>query len=462
MGKSVLIQSAETLEIGTKVKEKLIPEYIRSQSPTLIRWSLIGYLIRLLFTPITTQSDLINNGFQSTILYSQGYWLPTTDSPLYFYLQAGWLKLFSHFMPFGIFWDIPSKINFGTDSNQWLIALLLRLSDPHVYPFLFISKVLYLIPDFIVAIALLHLFSKQSEGLSAFKFWMINPVTIFVTYVIGQFDIFVAVFLTLALLAVYKRKYLYGITFLGLGAAFKISLLLLIPLILLNLACEKRLITRFRKLAEGIMLSVLPVILSYLSVNLVPVHTASYDLTHYTPKFSFFGLFLNRTITFATGSGFNDYFFAFVFFYFFFIILYYLKGDYSYDSFWKISFAVFLFYFALSFFHAQWFLWVQPLIVIGVAKYRKLLTLYIAGLIGFAGYLMYFDKAITIDLLLPINSGIASLPGPIELMTNAGLPPSMVIGIFRTLLSTCCIGMVLFVLWNHFLQRTNINQPSEE
>jgi hypothetical protein len=405
--------------------------------------------------PVTVHSDLVNNGFQATFLYSRGFWLPISDPPLYFFIYGGWLKLFSPIMPFGIFSDIPSHVNFGTDPNQTPLLLLLRLSDPHLYSFLFISKTLFLIPDFIIAIALLHLASKPSEGVFAFKFWMSNPVAIFVSYVMGQYDIYVALFLTLALLAVYKKRYLSAATCLGLGAAFKTSLLFLVPLPLFPLARQKRFALKLKEIAQGLMLSVLPLTLSYLVLTFIPAYTAGYNLSIYSPAFSIFGLLLSRTITFATNSGFNDYVFASILFYFLFIILYYLKGDYSYDFFWRISLSIYLFYFALSFFHPQWFLWVQPLLVIAVAKYRKLLGLFVAILVGFAGYLMYFDAALTTYLFLPLNSGILSLPGPLELLAGAGLPTSLVLGIFRTLLSAGSIGIGVFVLAETLHQRTS-------
>jgi hypothetical protein len=40
-------------------------------------------------------------------------------------------------------------------------------------------------------------------------------------------------------------------------------------------------------------------------------------------------------------------------------------------------------------------------------------------------------------------------------MTNVGLPVSMVIGIFRTLLSAGCFGMAVFVLWKSCSQKTS-------
>ncbi len=439
-----------------KLRDSLVPTYLRSYSSTIAKWLLLGYLVRLLLMPILVQSDLINNGFQAAILSSQGYWLPTAGQPLYFYIYAGWLRLFQPIMPFGIYWDIPFRINFGTYSNQWSTALILRLSDPNTYNFLFISKALFLIPDFVAAFAILHLYDKPSEGLFAFKFWIMNPILIFVTYIIGQFDVFVAVFLTLSLVAFYRKKYISSAVFLGLGAAFKIFLVALVPLVLLPLAQQKHSLLKFRNTVAAAVLSFLPFVLSYLSLNLIPVHTASYDLSTYNPAFSIFGLFLDRTITLTTISGFNDYFFVFVFFYFCFVFVYYLKGEFSYDSFWRYALCIFLFYFAFSFFHVQWFLWVQPLIIIAVTKYRRLFPVYLATLVGFAGYLLYFDASLTTYLLMPLYSGVISWQTPTQLLTNAALPPTMVIGIFRTLLSAGCIGIAVFILWRLLIRKDEL------
>jgi hypothetical protein len=436
-----------------KLYQVLVPNYLRGHGITLIKWLLAAYLIRLLLMPITAQADLVSNGFQSAMLSFHGIWLPSPDSPLYFYLLAGWMKIFEPIMPIGIYWDLPAMINFGTTYNQGTTALILRLSDPNVYNFLFLSKAIYLIPDFLAGFMLLRVFDKPREGLLAFKLWMLNPISLFVTYVIGQFDIFVALFLTLSLVAVYKKKYIYAAAFLGIGCAFKIFLIALLPLVLLPLISDKTKLVKVKNLIASVVLAVLPFLIFYFSTRLWPLYTASYNLSTNKPTFAFFGLLLNRTNTLTTNSGFNDYLYIFVACYFALLIFFYLAKAYSYEGYWTIGLSIFLLYYAFSFFHVQWYLWVQPLIVIALVKYRKLIPVYALTIVGFAGYLLYFDASITSHLLSPFTRQVYSWVTPNQILASYDLPPTSVIGIFKTLFGAACISIVVYTFWKIHLQK---------
>jgi hypothetical protein len=436
-----------------KIEHFLIPDYLKEHINGIIKWLLIGYLIRLIVMPLFVQSDLVNNGFLATTLIKEGYWLPSSYSPLFFYIYGGWLKLFQPIMPYGIFWDIPALINFGTNPNQWTTSILLRLSDPNTFSFLFVSKALYLIPDLVVSLSLLRLFSKPKEGLFAFKFWLLNPILIFVTYIIGQFDVFVVAFLMLSMMAFYRKNYILSAVFLGIGAAFKIILLPLLPMVLLPLLANRTNLQKLKNAAIALAVSALPLVLSYLTLMFIPTHAAGYNLSTNSPTFSIFGLFLDRTIALTATSVFNDYLFVFVFVYFCLMILYYLLRDYSFDAFWKFTLAIFLLYYSFSFFHVQWFLWVQPLIILAIVKYRRLFPIYLVTLVGYAGYLLYLDAAVTTDLILPIYPSAISWVSPLKLISNMGFQPPMILGIFRTLLSAGCVALAIFVLWTIYKDR---------
>jgi hypothetical protein len=439
----------------SRMFQKLLPPYLQGYGKTLVKWFLAAFLVRLFLMPILVHPDLVNNGLQAVMLSDRGIWLPSPDSPLYYYLYAGWLKFFEPVIsPVGIYWDLSSMINFGTDSYQGGTAFILRLSDPQVYNFLFISKSLYLIPDFLAALIILRVFDKPREGLLAFKLWLLNPITIFVTYAIGQFDIFVAFFLVLSLVAVYKKKYIYAAGFIGLGAAFKVFLIALLPLILLPLLSDKTKMVKIRNALVSVTIAVLPFLVSNLVTKLLPVYTAGYNnLVNYSPTFSFFGLFLNRTNTLTTNSGFDDYLYIFVLCYFALLIFCYLTRAYNYEGYWSVGLAIFLLYYTFSFFHPQWYLWIQPIIVIAIVKYRKLLPIYLLSIVGFVGYLLYFDAAATTHLLAPLTRDVYSWVTPNQILASYGLPPTSVIGIFKTLFGAACISIVVYTLWKIYLQR---------
>ena len=124
---------------------------------------------------------------------------------------------FSRSLLHGFIFNLP-----GLLGNLQLNFLLLALKLPYL-PF-----------DLGIAYFLFKFFKNPKNKFLAFTIWMFNPVNLYATYMMGQFDVIPTFFAIAALyFAVRKDKYFLAALFLGLGASFKIfPALFLIPLAL--------------------------------------------------------------------------------------------------------------------------------------------------------------------------------------------------------------------------------------
>ncbi len=204
----------------------------------LLPWLSAGLLLRLILIPITLHPD-----FRAVNLAA--YWIAQKGEIFTFYDHISRLPRNNHLVllygdnlfiypPLAylthavfnkmLYWAYPQNA-FWTLIND--IGALRR--TPGFFPLMFLLKLPYLLAD----AACLYLISKilpEKTRFSGLLFWLFNPVTIYVSYMVGQFDIFIALFL---LLTVYylDKKPLLSAVFLGLSACFKPFTLVLSPLL---------------------------------------------------------------------------------------------------------------------------------------------------------------------------------------------------------------------------------------
>ena len=128
--------------------------------------------------------------------------------------------------------------------HNFIFGLSMVLGNLQLNLFLLAIKLPYLAFDLGIAFLLFRLFEKPKNKLLAFTLWIFNPINLYATYMMGQFDVIPTFLTVLALfLAVKKEKYFYSALFLWLGASFKIfPVLLLVPLALVRKKWIERLI----------------------------------------------------------------------------------------------------------------------------------------------------------------------------------------------------------------------------
>jgi hypothetical protein len=231
------------------------------------------------------------------------------------------------------------------------------------------------------------------------------------------------------------------------------------------------------KLIQTILLGLLPPILGVLPLQLFLPYYESANLAM-PPIYvnGFYGLTLwNRgsvgsnlfvgietfvlgySISVQTGVSWDVFFVLPLMYMALLVVLVHFKG-WTFDTM-RDSFLIFLLaYYALDTFHAQWFLWVQPLLILVlVSYYDKLRNLYWVSCALFFTYLLNFGSFLTVGLFVPIY--------PPAMEFNIMLPTFVTISL-RTGLSVVLLYMALLIFlerWGHLLpwQTRPRTQPAE-
>lgn len=412
---------------------KLVPEqYLEDAScrNQLWRWFLLGLLIRVLFMPFMTHSDLIvYNWMAHFILSDRAYDIvgflqtaaPTMliTTPLILYFQAFFLLIFTPVMP-AVFAAMGTTFSMGV-----------FLSDPHVQRALFLLKVPYLLLDLGVALLLLRLFQNRDHGTYAWKFWMVNPVVIFAVYMFSSYDVMVAFLIVLSLyyMKVHWRK--NSMIALGLGAAAKLFPLLLAPFFVLYGSRP-----RWKQLGYAVLFCV-PLFLVFVPNIIGGTVSAIPGLFKGNPEGYLFGM------RFALGRF--DGIFVVVAAYAVVGLSYYFRKEKDWESLWRYSFVVVMMYYATSLFHPQYFVWVMPLTTLAVVTDRRLLTLHIMQIVCFVVYTFNWERPLAFSLLKPLSPAFSSLPSPSEVIARFA-PPGEIITVFRSLFTGISLYMMYLVL----------------
>jgi len=444
--KDAISSFSKKIELG-----RMLPETVRSYKTTIVKWMIIGFLIRVAIMPLFSEPDMIDIASMGFVLKETHQLLPSGYPALISYLFATLYVIFDPVLPLNmIFSDITSNTSY-TPSR---LCYPFRLSEPGIFAFIFVSKLPYLIFDFALALLLLHLIDNEKKGLLVLKLWMINPVSLYVSYYVGQFDVIPVFFLALMLYFFKKKKAEWAMLSLGLTSAFKIfGLLLALPLSLIFVKENRGSIARMKRAVKLVGVTLLPLVLVILTSFLIPAYYISanaagfsfdlngffgktrYDRGRPSPSYfsGLFFYFIDYSSRLATFPSFIDVIYLFPLIYGLFLLGVIHWRNWSFERFWKVILVFFLVYFSTSLFHTQWFLWVQPLLVLLIVENRKFLSLYLASIPLYFVYTLYW------------------YPGLEPLMNSIGLPGIQTVNLFRSFLSALLIFTALLIVIQIFI-----------
>lgn len=293
---------------------------------------------------------------------------------------------------------------------------------------LLLLKLPYLFFDLAIGFILMRLFENRKEKILAFSLWMFNPINLYTTYMIGQFDIVPVFFVCLSLLFSKLGKTLKAVLSLGFGIAFKIfPLFLLIPLVL----TQKNWLSRLKLIILGF--------LPYLILTLPFLFSTGFRnqalLASQTDK----GFYAQILVS----GGESIFIFPAILVFFSLIFLY--KGV-SLGEVWQKYLLVLFPFFIFTHFHAQWFLWMTPLLVIDLVKSNlKLIFLNLVMLFCWVGSLFFFDPSLTVGIFSPLFPILYNLPSLWEIL---GL--NIDYNFSRSLLQTVFVSSALYYLYIYF------------
>lgn len=357
-------------------------------------WLILGILIRLIIIPITLHPDirgynlgayLISNGHIFNFYDYLGN-LPHTDQlisiygkdlfiypPLAYLYPAIFVKIFSFIFPNELFQTL-------------LIDMWKTIGHPQFSLLVYLLKAPYLIPDLLIVYLFGKLFKNTKEKFLAQVFWLLNPVVIYATYMISQFDVLLALSIVACLIMAKNRKFFYAAVALALGAAVKQFVFLLLPILAIYTPGS------WVKKA-GVFLTGLGVYVLMLLPYLSSVGFRRYALmASQTDKIFFAKIPIS-------GAAFLPLFLIGLFF-IYWLCMYFKK---RYDLWQWFLFPMLLFY-SVVHFHPQWFTWVTPLLVISLVRLGKKAVLPVTlMLVAYIGIILMFEPSLNTGIFYPLN-----------------------------------------------------------
>lgn len=391
----------------------------------------VGLFLRLILAAITYHSDIVPFPFAGDVI-GEG-----NVSNLYDYLwdlpeDSPELKVY----PRNLFnWPPASYFTLGTSAlitttpfGQFTDTFIYRLDetfgDLRLNIMLVFLKLPYLPFDLGVAYILMKFFGAREKKFAVFALWMLNPINLYATYMMGTFDIIPTFFVMASIYMVIRKpmSLVKPALLLGLGAMFKIfPIMFLVPLAGLTNSWKERFKIFF--VGAGVyVLSILPFVGSsgFRRTALVAGQTTK-------------SFYLQLPI--SGGEAIIPYLALLVF-----VSLIFLTKKGKATNLWKKYFLMLLLFLVFTHYHPQWFLWITPFLILDlvISKYKKWPVLAVS-LFSFFGLITLFDSGLSIGLFAPIAPHLYRSKGIWELV---GL--NLDINYSRSILQTLFAGAGLY------------------
>jgi len=367
----------------------------------LLKWILIGLLLRLILMPFTAHSDMRALDLGAFLISQKGEILTFYDylssldkaSPL---VNLYGVDLFVYpplaYLTPALFMAILSPFYNFSANYVFMTGMDKIFQTAELFKTIFLLKLPYLLFDFLLAFLLLKIFKEK--GHQAFKIWMINPLTLYATFAMGQFDIIPTLLVVASIFLALKNKKFLAVAMLGIGGAFKMFPLLFLPLFALLL--ERSFWRRVWLFTVG-LLPYLLIITPYFLFSSMYRQTAF--LANQAEKMLYMKLPLSGA----------EYLSVFMVAYFILLILA-AKSKFQKDSLWRFGLVLMLLFFAVTHYHPQWFLWIAPFLVWDWLNYGTKHRPYLILLFGcWLSLTLFFESSLHIGLFAPIAPGLLKM-----------------------------------------------------
>lgn len=373
---------------------------------------ILAILIRVFLMPITAHSDLFfinmfpNLFITDSVVDIQTYVEKNFGSRNYTYYSPMTYYIFVFFQ---VFYH-PFSESFSSWMSQ-LYNLELRgfqgqaadfiksTFNPHIYKDLFLAKTPYLLFDFASAFILFKLFKDKFIKKAAILLWLFNPVNLYATYIIGQFDIIPTFFILSGFYSLRKNLTL-ALLLLGIAAALKnFALIFIVPIAIIY---GDSTLKRLKILAIGVA----PYLLFFVPAFIHNYQQALYILLpkvylHYRKPLEGWPLF-SQTIKYIILSV-------------SYLMILLLSHKIKIKNKWLFSVslclvAILLIYAIAPRVSFHYLLWVTPLIILTVKNIKLATFIILTQAISFASYKLLANH-LQLGLFSPLNpSFFSSLP----------------------------------------------------
>lgn len=329
-------------------------------------------------------------------------------------LAAGHILDFYDYSSEKIFFNYPPPV-------YWYFGLL-----SFIFNSLGFLKLPYLIFDIGVSILLFKLVDPK-KSTAVLALWLFNPVSIYATYMMGQFDIIPTFFTTLSIYLAFKNKLSWSALALGAGIAFKLyPVFLIVPLILLGKG--------FRERIKLIIFAFLPYLVSIFPYIPLGSFRSQALFASQSSKSLYAG------VSISGGESILLFPFFLLLFYF-----YIWNNQFIKTNLWKVFLIPLLLFFTLTHYHPQWLIWVTPFFVLDLVinKFKNWI-LYILIFGSWFLSLFFFDPSLTIGMFAPIFPALGDLP---DIWTILNL--NMDYNFVRSILQTIFAASFVYLIFGH-------------
>lgn len=291
--------------------------------------------------------------------------------------------------------------------------------------YLILIKFQNLVADVGLAVLLTLFFKETMDKWKIFFLWMLNPVTLYASFAMGQRDIWPTMLSVAAAVLLLKKRPYMSAVMLGLGGSYKIfPLLFLLPM---AFYFGRSLIERLKIIGIGLGVY-LAVILPYAIVS---------------PGYRVMALFAPQTekMLFAKINVSGDQYISF--FVIGFVILVYISLILRRVSWFPIWTGILLLLYSVTHYHPQWFLWITPWLAILWVKDKSLRWIITLLLLADVGVVLSFDSSLHYGLFAPIFPMLRDLPYGIPSFISKFIPFSDAVSVIRSFLA----GTSVILFW---------------
>ena len=412
--------------IGSSIVTKEVFEDKRSLR-TLYRYFLTGLLVRLFFLPFFFQRDLLSTYQRAAETINTGNIGFDNIQIFTNVIHSVYLIIIRLIFP-----AINQLFPVLLEKDTWA-SWVGFISNYNVFTALTLFKLPYLIFDIACMFLILRLaFDGEPEKkLRVFKFWIFNPLVIFVLYVFARHDIIaIAVTMAALLLAKKDRKY-WAIIVLTFGIALRFFPILILPLFIFYLVRTKKDYIILSLTGASGLTAVELFMRFYFgkSVILPLLNTEHFDY------------FFSSKLELLS----HDRIFIFVAVYIVIILSFLHIKKKSFDLLINYGAIVYLTYVSLSYFHPQYVLWTVPFLVIASVRRKSLLYYYWIQFALLMIILIYWGNLITTFVFTPIDHRFfIYLTGPIPIIERY-YDSAKFVNIFRSIFTGVSLWMIYLI-----------------
>lgn len=404
---------------------------------------ILGLILRIILIPITAHPDLWGHSFTAYFLVYEGKLNPyqhmqdlPADYPLVKNIGISDIFIYPPLTYFTIgFFRFIVKPFVDPNFLPWLMENMGNIyKRGDLFSILFLFKLPYIFVDVAAGFLLSALFDDQKKKKLAFLLWMLNPVTLYATFMMGQLDILPVLFTILSLYFAKKGKNTLSLLSLGIGGSYKMyPLFFIIPAALLF---DKD----FKNRVKNILIGFLPFILTSLPYLPSPAYRNMVLFQAKSQKM----LYMVWNVSGA--EGIYPFIIGLIIIY---CISYYCTNKEKLVDFFL---AILLITLMVTHYHPQWFIWVIPFLIYKiVAQKDKILFV----LILFSCWLiitLLFEPSLSVGLFGPIIPAAREFGGFTDLLAKF-----TDVNRFKSMIRSVFAGVSLFWIIQMFWQKNFSN-----